>query len=57
MTKDQFKQARKSLNLTQAQLAEKLGCGKVHICRVETGARKPSRILVTALEKLIKEKK
>lgn len=52
---NQFKQARKHLNLTQAQLAEKLGCSRVHISRVETGARKASRILLTALRKLIKE--
>lgn len=53
----QFKQTRKSLNLTQKQLAEKLGCSRVHISRVETGARKASRILLTALRKLIKKNK
>lgn len=57
MTKDQFKQTRKSLNLTQAQLAKKLSCSRVHISRVETGARKASRILLTALRKLNKEEK
>jgi len=52
---NQFKQTRELLNLTQAQLAKKLGCSRVHISRVETGARKPSRILLTALRKLNKE--
>lgn len=52
---NQFKQTRKHLNLTQKQLAEKLGCSRVHISRVETGARKPSNILLTALRKLNKE--
>lgn len=52
---NQFKQIRKSLNLTQAQLAGKLGCSRVHISRVETGARKASRILLTALKKLKEE--
>jgi len=54
---NQFKQTRKSLNLTQAQMAEKLGCKRIHISRVETGARKPSSILKKSLEKLIKEGK
>lgn len=50
-----IKQIRKELGLTQKQLAEKLGCSRVHISRVETGARKPSRILLTALRKLTNE--
>lgn len=54
---NKFKQTRKYLNLTQSQLAEKLGCSRVHISRVETGARKASRILLTALKKLNKEEK
>lgn len=53
---NQFKQTRKHLNLTQAQLAKKLGCSRVTVSRIETGARKPSRILLTALRKLNKEK-
>lgn len=53
-TTNQFKQTRKSLDLTQAQLAEKLGCSRVHISRVETGARKASNILLMALRKLNK---
>ncbi len=52
---NQFKQTRESLSLTQAQLAKKLGCSRTHVARVETGARKASRILLTALRKLIKE--
>lgn len=52
---NQFKQTRKHLNLTQAQLAKKLGCSRVHISRVETGARKASNILLTALRKLKEE--
>lgn len=52
---NQFKQTRELLNLTQAQLAKKLGCSRVHISRVETGARKASNILLMALRKLNKE--
>lgn len=52
---NQFKETRKLLNLTQAQLAEKLGCSRVTVSRIETGARKPSNILLTALRKLNKE--
>lgn len=52
---NQFKQTRKLLNLTQAQLAEKLGCSRVTVSRIETGARKASNILLTALRKLKRE--
>lgn len=52
---NQFKETRKLLNLTQAQLAEKLGCSRVTVSRIETGARKASNILLTALRKLNKE--
>lgn len=52
---NQFKQIRKSLNLTQAQLAEKLGCSRITVSRIETGARKASNILLTALRKINKE--
>lgn len=52
---NQFKQTRESLNLTQKQLAEKLGCSRVTVSRIETGARKASNILLTALRKLKRE--
>lgn len=52
---NQFKETRLSLNLTQAQLAEKLGCSMVTVSRIETGARKASNILLTALRKLKRE--
>ncbi len=40
MTPAEFRQVRKDLNLTQAQLAEKLGVHPITISHYETGARK-----------------
>ena len=36
-----IRQKRKELNLTQAQLAELIGCDEYYISSVETGRRKP----------------
>lgn len=55
MSANKFKQIRLSLNLTQSELAEKLGLGKggqVYISNVERGRKKPSKILLKALELL-----
>ena len=57
MNANKFKQARLNLNLTQSELAQKLGLGKggqVHISNIERGIKKPSKILLKALELLIK---
>ena len=59
MTPQQFKQARKDLNLTQSQLAKKLGLseknGGDHIRRIENNKRNPSGSLIKAFEMLIKQ--
>jgi len=55
MNKQQFKQARKKLNLTQSQLAEELGLakhGKTTIRRIEAGAN-ASGLLLRCFELLI----
>ena len=59
MTPSQFKQHRKSLNLTQSQLADKLGLspkyGDDYIRMLEKGNRKPSGVLIRCFEFVIKE--
>jgi DNA-binding XRE family transcriptional regulator len=55
MTPQQFKQARKKLNLTQAELASELGLakhGKTTIRRIEAGAN-ASGLLLRCFELLI----
>lgn len=58
ITPQQFKQTRKDLNLTQKQLAIKLGLseknGGNHIRRIENNKRHPSGSLLKALELLTK---
>jgi len=59
MTPQEFKQNRKSLNLTQSQLAEELGLakhGKTTIRRIEAGAN-ASGLLFRCFELLIELKK
>ena len=58
MDSKQFKQKRKDLNLTQRELAIKLGLseknGGNHIRRIENNKRNPSGSLLKALELLTK---
>tara|TARA_R110000868_G_scaffold48418_1_gene157271 strand:+ start:31 stop:207 length:177 start_codon:yes stop_codon:yes gene_type:complete len=58
MNSAQFKKHRKDLNLTQRQLAIKLGLsennGGNHIRRIENNKRNPSGSLLKALELLTK---
>ena len=58
MDSKQFKQKRQALNLTQKQLAIKLGLseknGGNHIRRIENNKRNPSGSLLKALELLTK---
>ena len=44
--------ARKALNLTQAEFAEKLGTSVGYIGHIETGVRRPSIKLAVKIEKL-----
>lgn len=61
MDSKEFKQARKDLNLTQKQLAIKLGLseknGGNHIRRIENGKRNAGGPLLKALELLINQPK
>lgn len=54
MTPQQFKQKRKELNLSQKELANELGLatanGDRQIRGIETGSRKPSKLLVRCFE-------
>ena len=50
MTPAEFRQIRKDLNLTQAQLAEKLGVHPITISHYETGARKISYAVAIAVQ-------
>ena len=58
MNRQNFKQNRKALNLTQTELAKKLGCAEGHkyISAIETGRRTPGDILLRAFELLIEIK-
>ncbi len=59
MNKEQFRQARKALKLTQAELAKELRCkgGYRVISAIETGRENPSDILLRAFELLIENRK
>jgi putative transcriptional regulator len=51
-----IKAARKRAgNMTQAQLAERVGVGRVSIARVEAGTRKPSMMLALAISRELGE--
>jgi transcriptional regulator with XRE-family HTH domain len=50
MTKDQIKQLRKDLNLTQQQFADKIGYSREHLNYIERGTRKPGKKLLRAIE-------
>src|SRR4051794_18077730 len=49
-----LKQRRKELDLTQEELAERLGCSKIAIRKLEAGARRPSRQVAELLADLLK---
>ncbi len=61
MTLNEFKQHRKDLNLTQSQLADKLGLsptnGRHYIRMIEKGKREPSGVLIGFFKLIIKERK
>lgn len=56
MNKEQFKQHRKTLNLTQKELAEELGITQASVSRIETGARKARKGIIKHLSLLIENK-
>ena len=47
-----LKAYREAHDLTQAQLAERLGVSRVTVARVEVGLRRPPAALLAALERL-----
>jgi DNA-binding transcriptional regulator YiaG len=57
MTGKQIVALRKALNITQAQLAEKLGAARETVARWETDRFKPHRLYLQQLEKLRAEAK
>ncbi len=57
MTPQEFKQHRKTLNLTQEELAEELGITQASVSRIETGVRKASKRLIKAFSLLIESRK
>jgi putative transcriptional regulator len=50
-----IKEARKRAGLTQQQLADQVGVGRVAIARVETGTRNPSKLLERAIARELGE--
>lgn len=60
MNKEQFKKHRLSLNLTQSQLANKLGLspknGGNYIRMIEKGKREPSDVLIKLFGYIIRDK-
>lgn len=53
MKPNKFKQTRLSLNLTQKDLAEKLGINTQSVSDIERGVINPSRRLITCLKLLV----
>ena len=51
----QVAQARRRAGLTQQQLAEKVGVGRVSIARIETGTRAPSMALGLRISQVLGE--
>lgn len=50
-----IKEIREALKMTQSELAYKLGCGWVTVCRWENGKSKPSPVFKDKLNKLIRQ--
>ena len=44
MTSEEFRQIRRQLGLTQAELADLMGTHAQHISRIECGDRQPTRL-------------
>src|SRR6266576_5616658 len=49
-----LKQHRKQLDLTQEELADRIGCSVVAISKIEAGVRRPSRQMAELLADLFK---
>ena len=49
MTSEEFRQIRRQLGLTQAELADLMGTYAQHISRIESGDRQPTRQQAAAL--------
>src|SRR4051794_8301343 len=49
-----LKQRRKELDLTQEELALRLGCSNIAVRKIESGARRPSRQIASLLADLLK---
>ncbi len=54
MNGDGIKELRKRLNLTQQELANKIGVDRVTVARWETGQKKPSNLAKRQLARLAK---
>lgn len=54
MNGDGIKELRKQLNLTQQELADKIGVDRVTVARWETGKKKPSNLAKRQLARLAK---
>lgn len=55
MKSHEIKQLREQLKLTQAQLARRLGVGRVTVARWETGRQEPSSLALAQIKQLQKE--
>ncbi len=47
---ERLKEVRKSMNMTQRELAEKLGVSHTHISELEVGRKRPSELFLSAVE-------
>ena len=52
MTSEEFRQIRRRLGLTQAELADWLGMAQPHVSRIERGERQPTKQQVAAIRLL-----
>lgn len=53
MTHTELQEARRQLNLTQAELAPLLGLRQTHLSRLESGHRQPTHIHAAAVRALL----
>jgi transcriptional regulator with XRE-family HTH domain len=51
----EFENYMKKNNLTQAEAAEKIGCGREHLSKILRGLKNPSSKLLDAMEATMKE--
>ena len=47
-----IRHVRESQGISQEQLGQRLGCGRIHVYRLEHGHRHPSRVLLRLLRQL-----